>query len=101
MAVYAPCDDCGGELIVGRFDDITVPKLDALGNPVVGPQGPETITLRLPWHRNMAVVAVERKLLNDAAQEAGQELPWPTYEAKAFDARWSASFPKRARTPDA
>ncbi len=52
MAVYAPCADCGGELIVGVFHPIAVPKLDEEGTVVRGRSGePETVRLRLPAHR--------------------------------------------------
>lgn len=51
MAVYAPCPDCSGNLIVGMTDPIRVPKLSEEGEVVIGRDGKvETIVLRLPRH---------------------------------------------------
>lgn len=46
MGVFRKCDNCPGEIIVGMYEEIRVPKLDAEGNETA-----ERITLRLPQHR--------------------------------------------------
>lgn len=52
MSVFRKCDDCSGDIVVGMFDTIKVPKLDDDGDVVLRADGePETIRLRLPWHR--------------------------------------------------
>lgn len=55
MTTYAPCGECSGEIVVGRFEPITVPVLDDAGWPEVDPETGrvKTIRLRLPRHRVM------------------------------------------------
>lgn len=54
MGVYEKCPDCGGDIVVGMFSDIVVPKLGDDGEP--DPSG-ERVTLRLPTHRNMEAIS--------------------------------------------
>lgn len=51
--ITEPCPEgCGGQIIVGMFDTITVDKLDEEGRVVLGPSGaPEKVQLRLPHHK--------------------------------------------------
>jgi hypothetical protein len=52
MSVYAPCADCSGEIVVGVFDTITVPRIDEEGFPQFGPDSKMLyINLPLPAHR--------------------------------------------------
>jgi hypothetical protein len=55
MGVYKACEEgCGGEIVVGMFDPITVPELGEDGQPVLERDGSvRKVTLRLPTHRFM------------------------------------------------
>lgn len=53
MSRFADCTDCPGQIIVGKFSTISVPKLDEDGFPSVDRETGELlkIRLRLPQHR--------------------------------------------------
>lgn len=51
VPTHQPCSDCSGEIIVGEFDIIRVPRLDEDGFPSFGPDGALlTVELPLPAH---------------------------------------------------
>jgi hypothetical protein len=52
MSTFAPCPDCSGEVIVGEFDPITVPRIDDDGFPLYDADNHvRTIQIPLPRHR--------------------------------------------------
>ena len=52
MTTFAPCSDCSGEVVVGKFSDITVPRIDEDGFPVMDAEANVLyISLPLPVHR--------------------------------------------------
>ena len=48
--VYAPCEDCGGEVAVGLYSEIRVDAVDEDGNLILKDGKPVKVTLRLPKH---------------------------------------------------
>jgi hypothetical protein len=90
MAVYADCDGgCGGQIVVGLFDTIKVPELDAEGNevpdlnakpdPRTGAFPARKVTLRLPRHRLMEAVSELRPHghFNDGQRHPGCSMCYP------------------------
>lgn len=50
---HAPCEDCGGEIIVGEYDPIRLPRRDEEGFPMVTGDG-ELLYVDLPLPRHVA-----------------------------------------------
>lgn len=52
VSTYGQCLDCPGQVIVGEYSAINVPRVDVNGFPELGPDGRvRMIRLRLPNHR--------------------------------------------------
>jgi hypothetical protein len=52
MTSFAPCADCSGEIIVGQFEPIIVPRIDEDGFPMYDADNRmRTIEIPLPSHR--------------------------------------------------